>query len=180
LTPVQRRPIPPAANLLRKVCFLTSWQNHPLFDPPPEPSSIPRHAFVDPALALHEFLQRLGIRLVLGGVPHQSRPLAPSPLVGLGRVRGAPNNGSKRVFSIRHFQPLQAQRPPGSIDFTAVRCPPSNEAVYGAQVAIDRVPVSAGLDLLPDVSEPVEVLAQCRRRIRDDLFRRESWMRCSS
>src|ERR1700683_5612799 len=35
-------------------------------------------------------------------------PLAPGPFVGLARVGGAPNDGGKRVFPIRHLDRVAA------------------------------------------------------------------------
>jgi hypothetical protein len=60
-------------------------------------------AFVDPALAPDELLQRLRIRLGHRRVPHDAGPFAPCPFVSLGGVRSAPNDRSERVFPIRDF-----------------------------------------------------------------------------
>jgi hypothetical protein len=46
------------------------------------------------------------------GVLQNPGPLAPSSVVGLGRVSGAPNDGGKRVVPIRYFQPLVARQAP--------------------------------------------------------------------
>ena len=137
---------------------------------PPQAPREPSSALVDAALALDELIQRLGIRLVRRCVPHDPRPLAPSSFVGLGRVGGAPNDRGERVFPIRHFQPLQAQRPASSVDFPAFRRPPGHQVVHGGQVAIDRVPVPGGLAVSPGIADPLQVLAQGFRRVRNGLF----------
>src|SRR5580700_11186942 len=69
----------------------------------PQPPREPSGARVDAALALDELGQALGIRLVRCRIPQSPAPLAPGPLVSLGRVGGAPNDGAERVFPIRHF-----------------------------------------------------------------------------
>jgi hypothetical protein len=80
---------------------------------PGEPSG----AGVDAALALDEMIQRLAIRPVRR-VAHDPRPLAPSSLVGLGRVGGAPDDSGDRpsqseTFNRRKPEPGELGRSPG-------------------------------------------------------------------
>jgi hypothetical protein len=79
--------------------------------PSPEPPREPSGAFVNAALAPDELIQRLRIRPAHGRVSHHTAPLAPRPLVSLGRVRGATYDSGEWIFPVRHFQPLQAQSP---------------------------------------------------------------------
>jgi multidrug efflux pump subunit AcrA (membrane-fusion protein) len=60
-------------------------------------TSEPCSALVDAALPYYELIHQLGIRLVRRRVPHYAAPLAPCPFIGLGRVRGAPNDGAERA-----------------------------------------------------------------------------------
>jgi hypothetical protein len=110
--------------------------------PSPQTPRKPCCTGVDAGLPANEPIQCLGIRLVSYREPHHARPLAPSPFVGFGRVRGAPNDGSERVFPLRCFQPLLAQRPPSSISLPAVRRPPTHQAVDGGQIPINRISVA--------------------------------------
>jgi hypothetical protein len=128
--------------------------------PSPQPPGEPRGARIDAALASHELLQGLRVRLVHHRVPHDPRPLAAGPLVRLGRVGGAADDGGKAILSIRDFQPLQAQGPASSVDFLALGRPPRNEALDGGQVAIDRVAVPGGLAVSPGIADPLQVAAQ--------------------
>ena len=88
----------------------------------PKPPREPRGASVDAALPADEFTQRPA--LVGRRVPHHTGPLAPGPFVGLGRVGGAADDGCERVFPIRDFQPLQAQRRASSAGLPAFSRPP--------------------------------------------------------
>src|SRR4249919_2779695 len=81
----------------------TTWSASP--QTPAEPSS----AGVNATLPADELTQGLGIRLVGRRIPHDAAPFAPGPFVRFRRVGGAPNDGGRRVFPIRDFQPLQAQ-----------------------------------------------------------------------
>jgi hypothetical protein len=142
--------------------------------------AIASSALVYAALALDELVQGLGIGLVRRRVPHKARPLAPRSFVGLGGVRGAPNDGCERVFPLRYLQPLQTQSPASSVDLPSFRCPNGDQAIDGGQVAIDRVAVAVGLAVFPGVSRPLQVLPLCCRRVRDGLFWRRSWLKCLS
>jgi hypothetical protein len=108
---------------------------------PPKRPGEPCCALVDAALPHDELVRAFGIRLVHARVSHDAAPLAPGPFVGLGRVRGATNDGGERVFPIRNVQPLRAQSPARSLDFPSLRRPPCHQAVHGGQVRIDRTPV---------------------------------------
>jgi hypothetical protein len=109
----------------------------------PQTPREPGGALVDAAPSAYELTQRLGIRLVHRRVSHGAAPLAPRSLVGLGRVRGAPNNRCERVFPVRHFQPLYAQRPARSFDLAAFGCPPGHEGRIGA-LLVDSDPMFYG------------------------------------
>jgi hypothetical protein len=124
-----------------------------LWNPPQAPAK-PGGASIDSSLALNELTQ--GVRILLHHrVPHDPRPLAPSPLVGLGRVGSATNDGGEWVFPTRHCQPLQAQRPASSVGLPPVRCPPRKQSVHGGQVPINRVAVTAGLANDPGNADPL-------------------------
>jgi hypothetical protein len=49
--------------------------------------------------------------LVHRGVPHDAAPFAPGPLIGLGQISGASDDGSEGVFPIRHLQPTLIAEP---------------------------------------------------------------------
>jgi hypothetical protein len=133
----------------------------------PEAPREPSRTFVDPALVLDEPAQRRVVPLVLGGVPHQARPLTAGPFVGLGRVSGAPDDCREGIFLSLHKQPLQPKRAPGSGNFLCLRSPPSHQSVHGVKVLIDCVAVTARLGLLPSVPDPLKVLTQGFPRVRD-------------
>jgi hypothetical protein len=65
----------------------------------PHPPREPSRTGVDATLALDELVQRLGTRLLHGGVAHDAAPFAPGPFVSLGRVGGAPNDVGECVHA---------------------------------------------------------------------------------
>jgi hypothetical protein len=139
-------------------CYPFALDSSRILRAPPQTPTESSRARIYAALPLNELPQRLGARLVRRRVPHGAAPLAPGSLVGLGRVGGGPDDGGKRIFPVRHRQPLQAQRPAGPVDFTAFRGPPGHQPVHSAEISIDGVPVPAGLAIVPDAADPFQVL----------------------
>jgi hypothetical protein len=141
---------------------------------PREPSS----ARVDAALPLDKFLQCFGIRLVRRGVPQGPAPLTPGSFVCSGRVRGATDDRGEGVFTIRHLQPTQSQSPASSVNFLALRRPHGHQGVHGAEVGVNRVPVSVGLGVFPGGTNPLQILPQGCRRVGNRLLPGAVWPRC--
>jgi hypothetical protein len=61
-------------------------------------------ALIDATLSSDECFKGLGLRLAHRSVPHHARPLAPCPFIDFRRIRRAPNDRGKGVFSFRYIQ----------------------------------------------------------------------------
>jgi hypothetical protein len=178
--------------LIKKRPFPDKYAKSP-FGTPPEPPSVPRHTFVDAAFALDEFLRRLRVQLVRGGVPHQSRSLASDSSVGLGGVGGAPDDRRdppEQVYKPT-AQPRRDLRLPGrallfgDLVGGSGGCPSQTRrsviiigaGVSGSIIAGELSKIGAdvliveagGADAAPTISNP-----SLARQPRDDQFRQPS------
>ena len=80
---------------------------------------------------------------MLSNVAHHARPLAPRPLVCLGGISGAPNEGSERILLGKHIQPAQSNGALSSSNVLSFCRPPGDQGIYRGQIAIDRAAVGA-------------------------------------
>ena len=127
----------------------------------PKAPSTSRCALIDAALTLYKLTQRFGNLFVCQRIPQHAGPFRPGSLINLCRVRSAANDCGKRVLAVEWADPLQPQRLVGAFQSTIFSHPPCDEVEHRAQIPINRVPLPAGLAVLPSIPQPHQVLPQC-------------------
>ena len=132
----------------------------------------PIGAIIYPTFTFDKLVQRFRMVLVLQGVPEHTRPLGPGPFIYFCRIRSAANDGGKWLLVIEWIHIPQSQGFVGSVEGAFLSRPPRDKIENAAQIAIDCIPLSARLALLPRISNPQQILSQCLARIRYILLRR--------
>jgi hypothetical protein len=137
------------------------------WSPSPQAPGEPSRARVDAPLALDELIERIGIRFVHCRVPHDPRPFAPSTLVGLCWLRGAPDNGGEGVFTLRYSNccKRKARRTRSISRPSAVHreTRPYPESIHGERTgtrAVERRCPGCCFHGLPSLTRPVSPLGR--------------------
>jgi hypothetical protein len=136
-----------------------------------------RSTFVDPAFSLNEGGKRFDVGLVLHRVPQHARPLGSRSFVHLLSISGRENDGCEWFVGIWCVHTLQLQRPTSTADRTTFCRPPLHKVKHGAEVAIDRVAIPAGLAFVPSVLHPKQILPQRFSRVGNVVLNRLSQAR---
>lgn len=123
-------------------------------------SRAPLRAIVDSAFPLDKSSEWLRGKLVRQGVPEGPRPLRPGALIHLLWIGGAADYCGECFLMLERIHTPELQGLVSSFEGALFDRPPRNEIENRTQIPVDRIPIPAGLALLPSVSNPQQVLPQ--------------------